>query len=200
MHGPLNAKICMPVKRLQRSPHKQTRHSRAKPGQRQQSDCSYFGNDSKQTGRQHRVLQFCDWCQANDGFLQFHINFIPIIAMTGNPTATASSLLRDAQMGFGVRPASYSTGTRGSSPSHFREWDLKRPGHQADHSPPSTVKWSCTSTLPYSAVAVAGVTLLSILFLPQSVLRQVHSLFQSDFPREGNLLLPLSISSILSSP
>jgi hypothetical protein len=29
-------------------------------------------------------------------------------------------------------------------------------------------------------------------FIPQSVIRQVHSLFQSDFPKERDLVLPLS--------
>jgi hypothetical protein len=36
-------------------------------------------------------------------------------------------------------------------------------------------------------------------FIPQSVV-QVHSLFQSHFSTQRNLMLPLSISSILSFP
>jgi hypothetical protein len=34
--------------------------------------------------------------------------------------------------------------------------------------------------------------------IPQSFLRQVHSLFQSEFSAERDVLLPLSISGILS--
>jgi hypothetical protein len=35
-------------------------------------------------------------------------------------------------------------------------------------------------------------------FIPQSVLRQVHSLFQSQFSTQCDLVLPVSTSSVLS--
>jgi hypothetical protein len=55
------------------------------------------------------------------------------------------------QNGSGAHPASYPTGTRGSFP-----W-LKRPGREADHSPPSSAEvknaWSYTSTPHYAFIA-----------------------------------------------
>jgi hypothetical protein len=39
-----------------------------------------------------------------------------------------------------------------------------------------------------------------VTIIPQSVLRQVNSLFQSEFSTECDLVLPLSISSVLSFP
>jgi hypothetical protein len=54
----------------------------------------------------------------------------------------------------GAYPASYSMGTRGSFPG------VKRPGREANHSPPSTAEvknaWSYTSTLP---ICLQGVVL-----------------------------------------
>jgi len=118
MHGPLNVKICMAIGRTQTmTPATSTPFScktRTAAAVLLQllwerlnnklggsiASCSSV-TDAKQT----TVLAY---------FLQFHINFILTIAMTGNPTATtASSLLKDSQLGFGVRPASYSTGTTG---------------------------------------------------------------------------------------
>ena len=37
-------------------------------------------------------------------------------------------------------------------------------------------------------------------FIPQSALRQLHNLFQSEFSKQGDLVLPLSISSIVCLP
>jgi hypothetical protein len=42
--------------------------------------------------------------------------------------------------------------------------------------------------------------LLAVYFTPLSVVRQVHKLFQSEFSTECDLVIPLSISSILSFP
>jgi hypothetical protein len=44
------------------------------------------------------------------------------------------SLNHRVQNGSGVHPASYPVGTRGSSP------EVKRPGREADHSPPSNAE------------------------------------------------------------
>jgi hypothetical protein len=56
------------------------------------------------------------------------------------------SLHHHVQNGSGVHPASYPIGTRGFFPG------VKRPGREADHSPPSSAKvknaWSYTSTPP----------------------------------------------------
>jgi hypothetical protein len=41
---------------------------------------------------------------------------------------------------------------------------------------------------------------LALAFVPQSFLRQVHSLFQSDFATECDLVPPLSIYSVFSFP
>jgi hypothetical protein len=58
------------------------------------------------------------------------------------------SLYHRVQNGFGARPASHPMGTRGSFPG------VKRPGREADHSPPSSAEvkniWSYTSTPPIS--------------------------------------------------
>jgi hypothetical protein len=55
------------------------------------------------------------------------------------------------QNGSGAHPASYPMGTRGSSPR------VKRPGCEADHSPPSSAEvknaWSYTSTPQYTSMA-----------------------------------------------
>jgi len=51
------------------------------------------------------------------------------------------------QRGFGAHPDSYRTGTGGPYPG------VKRPGREADHSPPSSAEvknaWSYTSTPPH---------------------------------------------------
>jgi len=39
-----------------------------------------------------------------------------------------------------------------------------------------------------------------VLFIPYSVLRQVHSLLQSEFSKECGIMLSLSFSSIISFP
>jgi hypothetical protein len=56
------------------------------------------------------------------------------------------SLHHRVQNGYGAHTASYAMGTRGSS------LGVKRPGREADHSPPPSVEvnnaWSCTSTHP----------------------------------------------------
>jgi hypothetical protein len=56
------------------------------------------------------------------------------------------SLHHSVQNGSEAHPASYATGTRGSFP------EIKRPGHEADHSPPSGARaksaWSYNSTPP----------------------------------------------------
>jgi hypothetical protein len=65
--------------------------------------------------------------------------------------------------------------------------------------------------LPYGNLsAVTGILLTRNLphrihpsvhsFIAQSVLRKVHSLFQSEFSTQYDLVLPLSVSSILSFP
>jgi hypothetical protein len=58
------------------------------------------------------------------------------------------------QIGSGAHPASYPMGTRGSFPG------VKRPGREADHSPPSSAEaknaWSYTSTTP---ICLHGVVL-----------------------------------------
>jgi hypothetical protein len=54
-------------------------------------------------------------------------------------------------VGCGVHPASYPVGTGALSPG------LKRPGREADHSPPASAEvkktWIYTSTLPYAILA-----------------------------------------------
>ena len=50
----------------------------------------------------------------------------------------------------------------------------------------------------YSCMAQARGKFYSVFSLFQSVFRQFHSLFHSEFFTEGELVLPLSISSILS--
>jgi hypothetical protein len=55
------------------------------------------------------------------------------------------------QTGFGAHPTSYTMGTGGSFPG------LKRPGREADHSPPANAEikkmWIYTSTPPYIFMA-----------------------------------------------
>jgi hypothetical protein len=61
------------------------------------------------------------------------------------------SLLQVVQTGSGVHPTSYPMGTGGSFPG------VKRPGREADHSPPSSAEvkkmWIYTSTPPYAFTA-----------------------------------------------
>jgi hypothetical protein len=61
------------------------------------------------------------------------------------------SLLHLLQTGFGVHPTSYTMGTGGSFPA------VKRPGREADHSPPTSAEvkkmWIYTSTPPYAFMA-----------------------------------------------
>jgi hypothetical protein len=55
------------------------------------------------------------------------------------------------QTGSGVHPTSYTAGTGGSFPG------VKRPGREADHSPPTSAEvkkiWIYTSTPPYAFMA-----------------------------------------------
>jgi hypothetical protein len=61
------------------------------------------------------------------------------------------SFLHVVQTGSGVHPTFYPIGTGGSYP------DLKRPGCEADHSPPTSAEvkkmWIYTSTPPYAFMA-----------------------------------------------
>jgi hypothetical protein len=61
------------------------------------------------------------------------------------------SLLHIVQTGSGVHPTSYKMGTGGSFPG------VKRPGREADHSPPTSAEvnkmWIYTSTPPYVFMA-----------------------------------------------
>jgi hypothetical protein len=60
-------------------------------------------------------------------------------------------LLHVVQTGSGVHPTSYTMGTGSSFP-----W-VKRPGREADHSPPTSAEvkkmWIYTSTPPYAFMA-----------------------------------------------
>jgi hypothetical protein len=114
-------------------------------------------------------------------FTQFHINFILIIPMIRIPAGTRdSSLLQTVQTGFGVHPASYSLGTGGLF--SLGEGDVKWPGRQADHSPPSSAhvknERSRTSTPPHSSIVGTGTTLPKISsFCSLSYDRSVASSF-----------------------
>jgi hypothetical protein len=60
-------------------------------------------------------------------------------------------LLHVVQIGSGVHPTSYTMGTGSSFPG------VKRPGREADHSPPTSAEvnkmWIYTSTPPYAFMA-----------------------------------------------
>jgi hypothetical protein len=58
--------------------------------------------------------------------------------------------------------------------------------------------WRCTPPTPITVNTPRRQSMLSII--KQSALRQAHSLFQSQFSTECDLVLPLSISSIFSCP
>jgi hypothetical protein len=61
------------------------------------------------------------------------------------------SLLHVVQTGSGVHPTTYTMGTGGSFPG------VKRPGREADHSPPTSAEvkkmWIYTSIPPYALMA-----------------------------------------------
>jgi hypothetical protein len=73
-------------------------------------------------------------------------------AAVGVPSlCKAFSLLHVVQTGSGAHPTSYTMGTGGFSPG------LKRPGREANHSPPTSAElnkmWIYTSTPPYAFMA-----------------------------------------------
>jgi hypothetical protein len=66
------------------------------------------------------------------------------------PVGARCSPLHVVQTGCGAHPSPYPMGTGGFSPG------VKRPGREADHSPPSTEvnnTWIYTSTPPYAFMA-----------------------------------------------